>query len=1472
MKFDIKRGGVTVANIHPEGTVQEVVNGEHIATVNFTLPVFVDFYKGDKIVIFGNTYVLSRAADWRKESEREFVYNLAFVAENYRLLEIGFLAPGEDSVLTNPSAPLMANAEAVIDLVILNANRIDSGWTKGVIDETETLQHAFNEDNCRGVLTKLADTYQTEFWFNGKTINFTKKGNNSGLSFRYGKGNGLTSLTRKVQNKQVTTRLYVKGSDRNLPTNYPGGVLRMPDSALFIEDIDKVNKYGRIEGFKTFENIYPKRVGTITAVIDAFTFIDNTLDFDINPQRIDGVSVKVSFITGDLAGWEFEMPLDGYNHTTKAITIIRNTDEKAIEVPSETGLKPAVGNKYVLLDLVMPSTYVTAEENKLYDAGVEEYNSICDEAVNYTAPTFSKYLKENGISVNLGDYVNIAEQNPLIDKNIRVIGKTTNIQDQYDITLELADTVAIANVVRERIASKAIQRAINANKLSDINRTRQNRKTQAEVINMVFNPETGKFLNNKLDVDWLSAQLITVGSKAGDFLLTTTFVPGYQGDVNKLGWLAGWLSHNELTTYQNGIWDFAAGVLSGLDPAKAYYIYAYCPFGSDTATLTVSDQVITVEQIANQYTFSIGILSSVIDGFRTVSNTKGKTVINGGEIQTGLMKNQSGQPVLDLDTRTFYGAFKFGNGDDVQAVTNQIAAVAGTASVNAGNALASATQAVQDAADALDRANDAVADAAVIAVLVNDIASDNKLTPSEKQLILKDWQIIVGEKPTIVASAQTYNLSYTAFESAYNTLSGYLSPLLSNINTTSDIVGQTLRDRFKAYNDAKVDLLKLVSDAAKGLVDNIQVGGRNLILQSDISITGQTYHNLDFTDVQNWRGKTLTVSINYEVVNVLNGSGRLGIEPCIGFSDGTQQYISAWLYPTIGFTGKGRLVNTINIEDKEIVGLIQTGMYIQVDADFVKISRPKLEIGNKPTDWTPAIEDIEADYTAKANAAQIAAQDYALVESVLKREQAKAYADGIVSDEEQARIDQAAANLQAAKDDALAKANAAVAAVSIGGTNLALNSRSTDFLAGVIDNTKIYKGESTIRFTRLQTVYGNFIRVEPNTFYTFSAMVSASSNWLSYGDNVPLHFHVRDIAQSHNSFSTIVSMDEDLSEDWKLIHITLKTLPEAYYFVPILYTPHETMPEYINFAWFKFEKGNKATDWTPAPEDVQEGIDEAYNTALTAINTANDAADIAAIAAQAAADALAQASNAESTAERAANITDYLFTTVDGNVVATGTLLVGDALGNNNAGISGVVAGVPASSVRFWAGATFDNRNTAPFRVQQNGKVFMSDAIIQGELNAGKVGGFTISGGSILSNNPFVNSERGVFELNSGQNPSLTLRSEYRPNPSVIINTFGVRLHEFGVDVGALLVYRESIFEGTVTFEDTVVFNAAITLAGKATFNQEAVFNQMVNFNKVGGAFGNCDVRLEDAPTFSGGSNYRQLYVNINTGRIFRQV
>lgn len=75
--------------------------------------------------------------------------------------------------------------------------------------------------------------------------------------------------------------------------------------------------------------------------------------------------------------------------------------------------------------------------------------------------------------------------------------------------------------------------------------------------------------------------------------------------------------------------------------------------------------------------------------------------------------------------------------------------------------------------------------------------------------------------------------------------------------------------------------------------------------------------------------------------------------------------------------------------------------------------------------YDPSQKETPEGAQVKANGAKEAAEAVAVAQAKLAQEEAEAYADGIVSAEEQARIDQAAANLAEAKADAATKANAA---------------------------------------------------------------------------------------------------------------------------------------------------------------------------------------------------------------------------------------------------------------------------------------------------------------------------------------------------------------------------------------------------------------------------------------------------------------
>ena len=137
--------------------------------------------------------------------------------------------------------------------------------------------------------------------------------------------------------------------------------------------------------------------------------------------------------------------------------------------------------------------------------------------------------------------------------------------------------------------------------------------------------------------------------------------------------------------------------------------------------------------------------------------------------------------------------------------------------------------------------------------LLSDIANDDKLTSSEKQSVLKEFQSIVAEYEIIIEQARYYGLIYTDYDNSYNELSEYLSPLLDNLNSTSDITGIIFRQYFINYYTERQKLQKSISDTAKDIADEAEnianealQNTKLLSIEADGQIFSKTSDSEDF--------------------------------------------------------------------------------------------------------------------------------------------------------------------------------------------------------------------------------------------------------------------------------------------------------------------------------------------------------------------------------------------------------------------------------------------------------------------------------------------------------------------------------------------------------------------------------------------------------------------------------------------------
>lgn len=125
----------------------------------------------------------------------------------------------------------------------------------------------------------------------------------------------------------------------------------------------------------------------------------------------------------------------------------------------------------------------------------------------------------------------------------------------------------------------------------------------------------------------------------------------------------------------------------------------------------------------------------------------------------------------------------------------------------------------EDVQYAIDQAQAA---AAAADAMLADIASDSKFTPSEKQQTQLEWERIKAEYQQSLTQAQTYKIPTSTLTSSYNLLSSYIAPLLSDLNTTSDIVGSTFRKKFSDFYTANKNILNQVAETIATQQDSLK--------------------------------------------------------------------------------------------------------------------------------------------------------------------------------------------------------------------------------------------------------------------------------------------------------------------------------------------------------------------------------------------------------------------------------------------------------------------------------------------------------------------------------------------------------------------------------------------------------------------------------------------------------------------------
>lgn len=671
------------------------LNAEDTIAITVVSPFPQSYGIGDVVTVFGRDYRLNRLPKVSKTGMQEYQYDLEFEGIQYDLMRVTYdvnINTTNNQLQDIQGDSLTGDLKRFMDVLISNANRVFPGkWALGVCPETDgdnTL--TFSEsDNCLSVLQTLCseDKFGVEFEIervNGVYVINIKKTIGQTLPFvlEYGKGKGLYSISREnVSSSNIVTRLKVYGSTENITSKYRADRLCMygkDKASSYIEKADAVAKYGIFEGRKNFD-IKPTFTGKVSSVVDGdvLSFIDTSFPFDINAKNasgetlylISGVSAKVHFNSGNLAGYEFEV--HAYDHATHKFTLVKQTDDRGNVFPSETSpaFQISQNDTYKVLDIAYSRDIEEAAEKKLAEEGNKYYDQNSQPKVQYSVNVTKAFI-ENKLALSdgitnvfaPGDYLPIKDDEIGVDKSIRIKSFTRNVLDPYDYSLTISDTQTKGDITTRVISDLVdIDKVLTINNLKDPAQARANWRSSREVLNMVFDPETGGYYKDKITPESVDTMMLSVGAKSMQFgLINTVFEPNFNGNPNLFKWKGGVLTHYTIDPDKARSWVLADGT-TALQQNVPYYIYAVCNRDNSAGTMSISTTQHKVEESPNVYFFLIGILGSIDADtkVRAISLTYGFTTINGRFIKTGRIESADGTTYFDLDQSEIGGRIVF---------------------------------------------------------------------------------------------------------------------------------------------------------------------------------------------------------------------------------------------------------------------------------------------------------------------------------------------------------------------------------------------------------------------------------------------------------------------------------------------------------------------------------------------------------------------------------------------------------------------------------------------------------------------------------------------------------------------------------------------------------------------------------------------------------------------------------------------
>lgn len=431
-------------------------------------------YEGSVFYVTGKTYPIFNA------STGGYDYSVRFDSHYYRWKNHILFYDRQGN--KEASWSLTRAPEAHLSIVVSNLRSLGFRYNgkeyQAVVDSSvdavaKLVQ--YDSTNIVDALTKIAEAWECEWWVEGDKIYIGRIERGDPVDLEIGRQ--VASMPRSQSQDLFATRLYAFGSTRNIPSGYRKGEsgtvvqgvvqkrLMLPKGTPYVDVVQGLTEDQIVEAVVIFDDIYPRKIGTITEVIpkevteegedgtsETFTvyrFKDSGLSFS-EEYVLPGKELRVVFQTGPLSGMDFALRfnpegLPEDDPEAQVFEVVRN-DSYGQTLP-ESPLIPGTGNKYILYNFdtqYVSDTLIPQAEEELLRRTIEYKGKVVSDPSTYTCVLNSYYASgydenngilnpEKAIDLSVGQRVRLINKAYFENgRESRVLGFEKKLDIPYD--------------------------------------------------------------------------------------------------------------------------------------------------------------------------------------------------------------------------------------------------------------------------------------------------------------------------------------------------------------------------------------------------------------------------------------------------------------------------------------------------------------------------------------------------------------------------------------------------------------------------------------------------------------------------------------------------------------------------------------------------------------------------------------------------------------------------------------------------------------------------------------------------------------------------------------------------------------------------------------------------------------------------------------------------------------------------------